>query len=277
MEQPKHSEALIKGLRALKEGDYARAIEALTEALQTETEVGRVLYSRALARFESGDFQGAIADAKQVISLGADAPEIHLLLGSAYARCDELVPALLAFTRAIEFDKRYADAYYNRGAVYYQQGELEKALVDFGQAIKIRDSAQDYYARGSVALELGELNPARRDFSAALERNPQELGALYKRAQTYWHLRRLPKAEADLRALCQRLPEHRGAQAWLALVLVAQAQANPEQTAKDAEARQVWAGLVAQDMRFRALRWVAASLEWSEAEMGYLRPMLEAL
>ena len=45
----------------------------------------------------------------------------------------------------------YAEAYYNRGVARHKMGELEAALNDFNEAIRVDpDYAQAYYSRGSA-------------------------------------------------------------------------------------------------------------------------------
>jgi len=41
------------------------------------------------------------------------------------------------YTRAIELDSSYADAYNNRGYTYYMQEEYELAIADYDRAIEL--------------------------------------------------------------------------------------------------------------------------------------------
>ena len=43
----------------------------------------------------------------------------------------------MAFSEAIRLDPAYANAYCNRGTVYFTQGDLPRALADFNKAIEL--------------------------------------------------------------------------------------------------------------------------------------------
>ena len=45
--------------------------------------------------------------------------------------------AIADYSTAIEKDPRYADAYCNRGAAWYNLGQLEKAIADYSRALEI--------------------------------------------------------------------------------------------------------------------------------------------
>ena len=71
-----------------------------------------------------------------------------------------------------------ADAYYNRGNVYYDLKDYPKALADYNQALRINpDYAEAYGNRGLVYAQLGEREKAVTDMEKAAQllcqqRNP---------------------------------------------------------------------------------------------------------
>src|SRR5438876_593887 len=61
----------------------------------------------------------------------------------------ELDQAIGDFTRTIEIDPRYAEAYCNRGLTWARKGDLEKAIGDFGRAIEAKPAyPRAFYNRG---------------------------------------------------------------------------------------------------------------------------------
>jgi tetratricopeptide (TPR) repeat protein len=51
-----------------------------------------------------------------------------------------------------------ADAYYARGVAYHKQGEFDKAISDYSDAIRLdRNNADAYYARGTAYHSKGSL------------------------------------------------------------------------------------------------------------------------
>src|SRR5437870_530275 len=68
--------------------------------------------------------------------------------GNGYLEMYELDLALVDFSKAIELDPKYADAYIGRGL---SQRELDKAMVDFNRAIELDPTnARAYYHRVEV-------------------------------------------------------------------------------------------------------------------------------
>jgi len=61
--------------------------------------------------------------------------------------------ALADFAEAAKIDKKYADAFYNRCAVYNFRKEYDTAITECGQAIKLGPSADATIAGGSERLE----------------------------------------------------------------------------------------------------------------------------
>ncbi len=53
------------------------------------------------------------------------------------AELGEYVSAIDDYTKAIEFEKNDADLYNSRGVAYYNTDNLDKALADYDQAIKL--------------------------------------------------------------------------------------------------------------------------------------------
>ncbi|MDR2152080.1 MAG: tetratricopeptide repeat protein [Helicobacteraceae bacterium] len=88
---------------------------------------------------------------------------------AAYNRGD-LQEAVKQYTQAIKIDPKYADAYYNRGLAYANLGDTSKAIADWTQAIKIDPSfALAYNNRAAAFGVLGDLKNATKDARKACE------------------------------------------------------------------------------------------------------------
>lgn len=72
---------------------------------------------------------------EQALALSPLNPFLHYNRGClSAADADGGVAAVAAFTRAIELDSRFAEAYYNRGVLHLQRGEKAQAVTDFSRA-----------------------------------------------------------------------------------------------------------------------------------------------
>ena len=68
------------------------------------------------------------------------------------------------------FEAEKAITYYNRGMDSYNLGQYERAIQDFGDAIRIDPLyAKSYYNRGITYERLGKSTEAERDIAKAKE------------------------------------------------------------------------------------------------------------
>jgi hypothetical protein len=67
--------------------------------------------------------------------------------------------AIAAFTKAIEIDPNYAEAYANRGSTYMHQGQFGLAIADLNKAIELsKDSSLTQFA-SEVLKEINNISP----------------------------------------------------------------------------------------------------------------------
>ncbi len=150
------------GNEAFRQGDYAAAVTAYTDAIRSGELVGEALAitynNRGVAYGEAGDFESAIADYSQALALRpGDATTIRNL----------------------------RVAYVRRGEVEFTSGNYDAALADFDAAIEMQaDHYLAYLRRGELHAERGELDQARADLERAASLNPgdPEITAALERA-----------------------------------------------------------------------------------------------
>ncbi len=94
-----------------QQGDFQGAIADYTKALAINPNLAKAYYNRANVRCEQGDFQGAIAD----------------------------------YTKALQIKPNYTQAYHNRGHTRYQQGDIEGAITDYTDALKFDPNCSKAY------------------------------------------------------------------------------------------------------------------------------------
>ncbi|MEN6321237.1 MAG: tetratricopeptide repeat protein [Syntrophaceae bacterium] len=102
--------------------------------------------------------------------------------------------AIAEFSKAIELNPKYAEAYNGRGTLYNQLGKYDQAIDDFDKAMEINPKyaeaynnqgcshstlemnpkiASCYYNRGIAYGKRGNYNQAVKDYSRAIELNPK--------------------------------------------------------------------------------------------------------
>ncbi len=97
-----------------------------------------------------------------------------------------------------QLSPEFAEAYHNRGLAHYHQGELDKAIEDYTEAIRINpEYANAYYNRGVAYDGKGELDNAIADYTEAIRLNPKNADAYQNRGVAYRDNGDQAKAEAD--------------------------------------------------------------------------------
>ena len=125
----------------------------------------------------------------------------HFNRGIDYIQQEKYDLALAEFTKAININPRYADAYNNRGNLYQQQGKPDLALSDYNKAININPrDAMAYLNRGILYYhQQQEPDLALSDYNKAIEINPQLALAYGFRGILHYSRQETEKAIGDFR------------------------------------------------------------------------------
>jgi tetratricopeptide (TPR) repeat protein len=82
--------------------------------------------------------------------------------------------AIREFSKAIELDPNYADAYTNRGIAYAGKSDYDRAIADYNQAIWLDPNYADVYNnRGLAYSSKGDSNRAIADYTEAIRLDPK--------------------------------------------------------------------------------------------------------
>jgi tetratricopeptide (TPR) repeat protein len=208
----------LAGLRKLRAGDAAGAVDALQRAVSLDSR--RVsLYAdlvRALLAKEDGATQ-AIDTVKRTIARLGEHPRLALLLGDAYRAAGDADLARGQYEKAIQLGRPFPDARVALARLHLARNNVPGALVELTQAI------DEYGAGGaggaaSAYVQMAEAERARgakpqllKDlFTKALERDPASCEALWGASRVELDMGRLSdegrrRLESYLR-VCPRAP-----------------------------------------------------------------------
>jgi TonB family protein len=138
---------------------------------------------------------GAVSATPQAAPAGELQQARHLLAAGDAAGARATLDALLAR------EPDDADALVVRADAYRQLGQLDKALEDATQAVRLRPDGHDgYFSRGRVLLDQRKYDESIAQFSRAIELNPRDDWALANRGMDYVWKQDAEHARADLDA-----------------------------------------------------------------------------
>jgi tetratricopeptide (TPR) repeat protein len=158
---------------------------------------------------ESGD--AAIAACTRVIASGRysgdDLATLYGDRGVEYGKNGELDRAIADFEQAIKLNPQDAGLYNNRGLAWKLKGELDRAIADEDQAIKLDPTlASAFYNRGLAWNAKGDLDRAIASYDQAITLDPNYSNAYYNRARALEDKKDLQRALADFRKFAELVP-----------------------------------------------------------------------
>ncbi|MFH1227874.1 MAG: tetratricopeptide repeat protein [Planctomycetota bacterium] len=145
---PKFAEAYYgRGLANGNLGNYKDTIEDCTKAIELNPKYAEAYGDRGSAYANNNDFDQAIANFNKAIELNPKYATAYYnrglvyqnidraitfltKLGSAYDDKGDLDQAIADYTKAIELNPNYANAYHNRGIAYASKEDYQKAITD---------------------------------------------------------------------------------------------------------------------------------------------------
>ena len=100
--------------------------------------------------------------------------EAYCTRGSSHGRNGDLDKAMVDCTEAIRLDRRGAEAYHARGIVYGLKGDFDRAVADCTEVIRLAPAKpQGYYNRGNAYLGKGKLDKAIVDYTKSIRLDPR--------------------------------------------------------------------------------------------------------
>jgi predicted Ser/Thr protein kinase len=188
--------------------DFDRAISR--RGKEAREELVSDLVERGRLRFSSGDFDGALADAKAALEAVGTFALAHRLKAEALLklpnRQKEASAALDAYLA--QGGPPTAVVYKARGLLHSECKQLPEALTAFTLALRLQPADIDTLGyRSWTYLQLNAPAKALEDFEAVLKKDAQHADALCGRGHARAVLGQVPEAIADARAVmgCERL------------------------------------------------------------------------
>jgi tetratricopeptide (TPR) repeat protein len=163
-----------EGMARFQAGDLAGAIALIDEALRQDPGLAAAQYNRAVVLTSLGRNPEALASIEALMA----------------CRAEDAEPLL-----------RIADPWYIKGTLRLDQGDYQGAIEDLSRALELDplEPATLLRSRGLAWMRLGELERALQDTDEALRLAPHDAVAFNNRGVIYRDLGNFEQAEADFR------------------------------------------------------------------------------
>jgi tetratricopeptide (TPR) repeat protein len=122
----------------------------------------------------------------------------YLARGQVWESLGELDIAILDYSEAIRLNSKSPMALYNRGNIWLRKGEYDKATADFDEMIDGNLMVADAYnSRGSASYYKRDYERALAEYNEAIRRDPKSASAWCNRANTRYQRGEFKRALAD--------------------------------------------------------------------------------
>ncbi len=156
-----------------KPGEYERAIEHYTRAIELKSDLTEAYMNRGIVYAEKGDFDRAIEDYDMAIKLKTDYAEYYYGRGLAYNEKRDFDTAINDFDMAISLKTDFAKPYNDRGLAYNGKRDFDRAIEDYDMAISLEPDFAEYYNNRGVAYKgKGDFDRATEDYNMAISLEP---------------------------------------------------------------------------------------------------------
>jgi len=167
---------------------------------------------RGLVKVSRGDLAGAVADFSRAIELNPKYRDAYVNRAIAFAKMDEYEKSIADRRQAIELEPRNPDTYLEygyMGEAFQRMGRNDSAYVCFDRAIEINPGYADALNnRGVIKMWRGDLAGGVADFTRAIARNTRNRGAYANRAIAYAKTGEYEKSIADSRRAVELEPRN---------------------------------------------------------------------
>lgn len=189
-----------RGNQQLTDGDPKSAIDSYTRALELKPDNPLARGNRVAAYIATDQDRLASEDIDKLAALDAANPVVYRGRGVLAMRARQYNEAIAALTRALELAPDHDLSVLSRAEAYEKIGELDKALADIDEALRLNKSptAEPYKLRMKILETQGENAKALAQIEPMLAAAPDDVDAYIAAAALHGRLNQRPQALALL-------------------------------------------------------------------------------
>lgn len=188
-----------KGEELISRGNYADAIPVLNTLLNVDSTIHEAWFLRGVARYYQNDLVGAGNDFSKCLNINPLFSQAYQYNAMVLQQLGKSVESIECIQKAIELRPASAQYLFTYGVILFQQEQYHDALYAFNQVLKIDDRIPDAWVnRGTTRLMLSDSSGALTDYSAAINLNPFNANPYLRRGALYAQQSNYPLALQDL-------------------------------------------------------------------------------
>jgi tetratricopeptide (TPR) repeat protein len=145
-----------------------------------------------ISLYNKGSISAVVEQAQAITKQYPDAFIVWNILGASAAQIEMLDLAITAFQKVISLKPNFADAYYNMGVAFKDQGKMEESIKAYNKALSLKpDYADAYYNMADILKDQDKLDEAIEAYNKCISLKPDY-------AQAYSNMGVILKAQGKL-------------------------------------------------------------------------------
>jgi tetratricopeptide (TPR) repeat protein len=170
------------GLASELSGNYPKAIEYYTKAIDKNPDFIMAYYKRGLNKKMTGNYEGSVSDLSKAVELKPDFIVAIIEIANIQSDSKKIEKNIVEMLTNSINKKADSDLLYQyRGLYQYSMGDKKAALSDFDQAIKLNPgNIEALYHSGLVYGDMGDFTKAVEQLTKVIEADKN-----YKSAYVY--------------------------------------------------------------------------------------------
>jgi tetratricopeptide (TPR) repeat protein len=188
----------LLGMSYFMTNDYPRASELLAEVVAVRPDT-TLHYPLALALAKQGKVEESNRIIQQMVAMGANSPEVHILLGQAHSEQGDTAKAIEELQAAIALDRNVRFAHFYLGMIHIKAGKFGEAVREFESELATNPS--DLEAK----YHLGYAQLAAQDTARGIKTLREVVHARPEYADARYELGKALFQQGDVKAAIENL------------------------------------------------------------------------
>ena len=171
----------LLGLSYFMTENYAKAASLLQAVVAVKTQEAGLYYPYALSLLKDGKIEAANRAIEQMVLVGGDSPQVHILMSQANYERGDTAKALEELQIALKLDDKVRLAHFYTGLIYLKDGKMDLAAREFESelAVNPNDFTAKYHL-GFVVLAQQQTDRGVKLMREVIRERPEFADAYYE-------------------------------------------------------------------------------------------------
>ena len=172
-----------------------------------EKSIAIEFYERGLEKDSNNNYEGAIIDFTKAIEIDKEFIDAYRNRASVKCLLGDYEGAIEDYSKIIEINSEDIDAYEDRGRTKYSLKNYIGAIEDFDKIIKIDSETKIYSLRGKMKRYLLDYDEAMLDYDIAVTKFPNDFGCVFGRGELNYEMANYHSAIEDFNKCIELKPK----------------------------------------------------------------------